>query len=292
MEGYLDLKHMIELLEKDRGLHICIHDIEGVTDCELLKIESENAMHASGFCEAAKSTADGYERCISHKNTANLKAVREKNPFCGYCPYGIFEAVKPVVIDERVVCIIYVGNVTLNREETRKRILKTCLESGVSTDLMLSEAENLICLDDEWICRQTADALDSMIRLLHEKTGVRQNNAYHWVIQRMMDYAEVNFDKNLTLKSMSMLYFMEEKYLGRLFKKQIGVSFNEYVNALRIKRAVRLLKQTKDKVIDIAHQCGYNNVTYFNRVFEKYYHMAPRAFRKENARKDLQFFEF
>lgn len=280
MAEFTCLRDFIGVLEHTAGIKICIHDIDGITGRRLLNIDAKNLMHASSFCDAAKLTPAGYERCVSHKNRANIKAIGEKKPFSGLCPYGLFEAVVPVIIGARPVCIIYAGRIVTDRDRAKERIENTCEKTGVLQSIMKKELEK-IPKDSPEICIKAAEALDTFIRLLYEKSDPGENTGLHWVVMRMTEYADRNFDKNLSLKQMSMLYFMEEKYLGRLFKKQMGKSFGEYVNAARMKKAQELLKNTEKKIIDIAHSCGFNNVTYFNRVFKRFYGISPARYRLE-----------
>jgi len=76
------------------------------------------------------------------------------------------------------------------------------------------------------------------------------------------------------------LFHYNEKYLGRLFKKETGQTFKEYINKKRIQIAQNMLLNTNYTVTEIAVQTGYNNVTYFNRIFKKIKGVTPTAYRK------------
>jgi len=78
---------------------------------------------------------------------------------------------------------------------------------------------------------------------------------------------------------------MNDKYLGRLFRKQLGQTFHEYLNAVRIKRAEELLMLPAKSIISIALDCGFQNVTYFNRIFARQHRMSPTQYRKNSAGK-------
>ena len=71
-----------------------------------------------------------------------------------------------------------------------------------------------------------------------------------------------------------------EKYLGRLFKKEMGISFSEYCIGLRLEKAEESLLKSNDKIIDIALDCGFNNISYFNRVFRKKHNVSPGEYRE------------
>lgn len=66
--------------------------------------------------------------------------------------------------------------------------------------------------------------------------------------------------------------------MGRLFIKEMHMSFHEYCLLLKLQKAEALLLGTKDKIIDIALACGFDNISYFNRTFKKQYGMSPSEY--------------
>lgn len=69
-------------------------------------------------------------------------------------------------------------------------------------------------------------------------------------------------------------------YLARKFKQELGVSPTEYLNELRLRRAALLLRTTALEVIDVAQECGFENLSYFYRLFRTRYGCPPKAFRR------------
>ena len=72
-------------------------------------------------------------------------------------------------------------------------------------------------------------------------------------------------------------------YISKFFKKNIGISFNEYVNRRRVSEACYLLKTTDKSVLEIGMECGYDSLRSFNRNFRLYLNMSPREFQKNTA---------
>ncbi|MCC2727878.1 helix-turn-helix transcriptional regulator, partial [Blautia sp. MSK22_86] len=68
---------------------------------------------------------------------------------------------------------------------------------------------------------------------------------------------------------------------GKMFRKDIGTSLNDYINSLRVEKAKHLLENTNTKVIDIALEVGFDTLPYFSSVFKKYTGVSPAEFRKK-----------
>ena len=89
------------------------------------------------------------------------------------------------------------------------------------------------------------------------------------------------YDKNISLKQLAGMYFVNEKYLGRVFKAETGCTLHQYLNNIRIKRAVAELSGTDKSILDISLDCGFGNVTYFNRRFMREFGMTPTQYRRQ-----------
>ena len=125
-----------------------------------------------------------------------------------------------------------------------------------------------------------AEIIKEYILLCVQRAPEKKEKSYHWAVENIKGYAETYYRNELSLKQLANLYFINEKYIGRLFKKQIGCSFREYLNRIRIEKAAELLINTDMKVIDIAYETGFGNVTYFNRVFASQRGCTPVEYRR------------
>ena len=86
----------------------------------------------------------------------------------------------------------------------------------------------------------------------------------------------------ITLAKVSNYLHINSSYLSKLFKQEMGMSFTEYLNEARIKRSRELLKDTDMEILDIALFVGYEDQSYFTKVFKKIAGKTPRKFRKES----------
>ncbi|ULL17084.1 AraC family transcriptional regulator [Paenibacillus sp. H1-7] len=99
-------------------------------------------------------------------------------------------------------------------------------------------------------------------------------------IYEAIDYCNAHFMKPLTMEGVSANFYISSFHFSRLFKRYTGFNFTEYVNMLRIREAQRLLRETSCKVIEIAEQVGYVNITHFNRKFKEITMMSPMEYKK------------
>ena len=97
-------------------------------------------------------------------------------------------------------------------------------------------------------------------------------------------YIEENYSKKITLDKISKKQHFSPTYFSKLFKKQLGISFTEYLNNVRIDHAKKQLVKTNKSVMEIALDIGYCNGDYLSSQFKNKTGMTPLEFRKQKAR--------
>jgi two-component system, response regulator YesN len=92
-------------------------------------------------------------------------------------------------------------------------------------------------------------------------------------------YVTMNIEKKITLDEVSSYLYLNPSYFSRLFKKEVGETFVEYVTKMKINRAKELLEQTADSVGKICERLGYDNQSYFIKIFKNYAGVTPIEYR-------------
>lgn len=109
--------------------------------------------------------------------------------------------------------------------------------------------------------------------------GQRRNE----LIENIQEYIENNFaNPDLGLGAVSMAFGISEGYVSSLFKKQTQIGFNEYVEKVRMGKAIDLLKEENERresIEVIAEKVGYNSVQSFRRAFKRVYGTSPKNYR-------------
>lgn len=101
-------------------------------------------------------------------------------------------------------------------------------------------------------------------------------------ITKAIQYIKHNYPRNISLQQVADHVNLSSGYLSNLFKKELQVTFVEYLNLYRIERAKELLAHTTMKSYDIAVQVGFSpEYTYFSKVFKKVTGLNPNEYRKQ-----------
>lgn len=88
-----------------------------------------------------------------------------------------------------------------------------------------------------------------------------------------------NYSRHLTRETISSQIGIAEDYLTRIFKKEMGMTLWTYLTGFRLNEARKEILRTGDPVSSIAKKCGFDDHSYFDRVFKKRYSVSPRTMR-------------
>lgn len=99
-------------------------------------------------------------------------------------------------------------------------------------------------------------------------------------IERTIEYMNQSFQKSITLSEVSKLANMTEVSFSRFFKARTGITFMDSLLEMRLGHASRLLIDTTQSVAEVAYNCGFNNISNFNRLFKKKKGCTPKEFRE------------
>lgn len=100
------------------------------------------------------------------------------------------------------------------------------------------------------------------------------------IIREAVHYFEANYQDKALLSNFCKKYHYNLQYMSRRFKKETGLTALEYIQKIRIKKSCALLVGSSFTIREIAHQTGYDDIKFFNRVFYKLVGMTPSEYRK------------
>ncbi len=98
-------------------------------------------------------------------------------------------------------------------------------------------------------------------------------------IEKLYSYIKENFKHKIKLDDAAQMLNMSTVSFTRFIKQRTGKSFVDFVNEIRLGYATRLLIETSNSVSEICYECGFNNISNFNRIFKKKQEVTPSEFR-------------
>ena len=140
-----------------------------------------------------------------------------------------------------------------NKVETLEKNLKDNVSSKNNVNLTVSKNENDV------ICKKKCNA----------------------ILKPALDYIQESYSCAISIDEMASLCNVSPSYFSKLFKKNIGDNFSNYINKVRIKKAKELLEASDVPIINLALDLGFEDCGYFIKVFKRIEGVTPAAYRNE-----------
>lgn len=257
----------IELWEQATGACITLFDCGDIPHG--FGLHRNHYMKNRLFCSTVKAEPQCYKRCLRCKKYANRRGSRAA--FSAFCPYGVQEVVVPLYCRDTLAGVLYISNFTTDVPHSCDRLIS----EGFSAELVDALVQKYPLSLWERLGAHLAKEFTAFAEALPPSTAPIPH-----AVQTAIRIMEQGFGSPLTLESVATECAVHPQHLGRLFTKYTGERFHQMLNRIRIEQAKRLLLKTDQTVLEIAMLCGYENVTYFNRIFKRDCGITPREYRK------------
>ncbi|MBQ3575240.1 MAG: helix-turn-helix transcriptional regulator, partial [Clostridia bacterium] len=200
-------------------------------------------------------------------DSANMLLVLQFSPnFCrDYYPqlsryrilqHHVVQSMNPRLYDELLINFEYMFKCMGDKKEGYQLALMASLNRIASAIVQYGEYENL----------------SSEKKSSEEKMRLR--------LAGIIDYIQKNYTHNISLAELAQRENLDMTYLSHFIRNKLGVTFREYVNRLRLERAVDLVATTNMRMIDICIDCGYSDYRYLNKAFVQEFNMTPAQVRE------------
>ena len=100
------------------------------------------------------------------------------------------------------------------------------------------------------------------------------------LVCNILEYIEDNINDKISISDIVSKFFYNRFYVMKLFKREIGVSINTYINYLRIYNSTKLIKYGNYSVRRIGMMCGFFSIEYFSETFKKVMGVSPLKYKK------------
>ena len=98
------------------------------------------------------------------------------------------------------------------------------------------------------------------------------------LICRILDYIDININKKISIKEIALKFFYNRYYIMKLFKKELSISINNYINYCRIRNSLNDFYNSNYSITRIALNNGFYSLEYFSETFHKIMGVSPRIY--------------
>ena len=249
------LRHIAE--HTDAVVNIdAIHPVFLAAD--ILKLDPDQYVHSGSLCRRMKMEGN-FKTCSANK-TRSLLIAKKRRMFCGICPYGLWELACPVIYNNELAAVIYLGHFkSAVSDEKKKELLKW---GRFAVEFIKTEFDILFSEQPDIFRRRPEMSLAA----------------------RSLAFIEQQYTRDISISELARLLHVNPNYLSGVIHSATGKTFRQLLVEKRVREAEVYLKlHSKMSVSEIAILCGFNDSNYFSTVFKKITGASPSACRKRRA---------
>ncbi|MDD2374385.1 MAG: PocR ligand-binding domain-containing protein [Eubacteriales bacterium] len=240
----------------------------------------------SKICSLIREQSGRYA-CCEECNRRSFETCRQSDRLVIYkCHAGLIEATCAIKLNGVVVGYIMFGQITESTD--KKQLAQQMIEHfQISTE----EAERWYQAVSETKTKSFSQ-VKAASKILEACTYyVLQKDLVALRHERLVDkinaYIDDNLGRNITVADLTADFSISRTKLYEILNQQLGIGIAEYIKRKRMERARQLLIETEMRIAEIAGLLGYDDYTYFSRVFRKEYSLSPRQYRNIYSGKQL-----
>lgn len=282
MQEISDITSVINALRTISGVGVCYYDLKNFFNYYQNGINT-NRGHYCDFCSAAKDLPNGRIACDkSDKLDAVSLADQYRQPFFFECHLGIKELVLPLLRDNILIGIIFIGQCRIEGETNEEFILAQVRDSGGDSNVFKEYLQKLPLLTREKL--RSISLILSLyfdVRIKHtQPIGLPDPSRTLSLAMRAHDYIDHHYNEDISASRIAAHFYVSPAHLARAFRSAYDSTITDYIHAVRIAHAKHLLRVTSASVNSIALNVGYPDVNYFSRIFKNITGATPSQYRK------------
>ena len=245
------------------------------------------AGQSEGYCHFLHSSRKCLDVCMQSDFDA-FRHVREHGePYVYKCPFGLFEAIAPITVNEEVRAYLIIGPVAEPTEDSDGKLIESArkitpewneeaLRARLSHTVRYTEQEMIA------LCNALS------VYAAYFEAGTQLLNSEKSIGQMVKSYIVRNISKKITLSDLSLHTHCSTVTLTEHFKREYGITIMQYLLKKRMQLAEQLLTDNRLSVTDISLQCGFSDVEYFSRCFKQTHGISPSEWRQKQINEQLK----
>lgn len=147
---------------------------------------------------------------------------------------------------------------------------------GIDTEEVMVAAESLFNARDS---KTILDVYENIVNRIIQSCKI--DNEETDIILRIKGIVEKQYMKDISLDYVAKQVHLAPAYVSYIFKQETGQSLIKYITDIKMAKARRFLEDKDMKIVQVGKACGYENQSYFNRLFKNYHGVTPKQYREQ-----------
>ena len=152
---------------------------------------------------------------------------------------------------------------------------------GLSTSFSSVVQQSLKSIEEVNNAEELVDILHLLTQHLAEQAFSFQGIPHFLALKRAEKFIQMNFSRKLSLNEIAAASGLSAPYFSTIFKKEMGENLSTYLNRLRVEKARRLLVETDLPLSKISLSCGFEDQSWFSKIFKSYSGINPAKYRQK-----------
>ena len=290
--------------------------ISAATDMAMLTVDFRGIpvtkhCRCSELCKKIRSHPEFSSVCQKCDSRGGLEAARLGQPYIYLCHMGIVDFAVPIIVNGQYLGAVMAGQVLLdtdNDKDLLEQIVgeksaviasfnKTQLQ-GLYNKLPVMKLDKIKAIAGMIYNLSNYIVEEAILKInLNEKQEIVLQNEYirnnsftlesnggskdNILLRPALEYIENNYSRQITLDGMAAICNISSSYFSKLFKRDIGENFANYINKIRIRKAKELLETSNDSITNISMDLGFEECGYFIKVFKRLEGVSPAVYRND-----------
>ncbi len=296
METIQKLQHYLFELSNKYNATICIKDFSGFMrqDKTIFQALSPFENHSSPYCTYVKSSRKCYRDCLDMIPKILRKCTETRQTFSGFCHAGSYEYVVPIICKDNVLGAITFGCYASESNPEHKNFKALAARHPELDEKLLAqlyqrepkipdkEVMETILLSLEFIASYLASlgncycTTENTAKLLAQPKQKQED----LLVQHALNYIKMHLTQKISIDDIARHCNYSTSYVSRNFNKVVGMNINTYINKLKVEVSKTYLITSNKSIAEIAEIVGFEDLSYYSRVFSSLLGIPPAEFRR------------
>lgn len=234
------------------------------------------------FCKLMKGCKNTRRKCNYTDRKFFEKCAKENEPMVYKCHSGLVEAVIPIHENNVISGYLMFGQIAEKKDlpSLLFKVPEMVTKYGFQSETLETAISNIVCKTPEQI-NAAAKIMEACTNYVMYKELVTHENDR--IFENAKKYIDEHLGEPFDINALCEAVETGRTKLYGIFRKEAKMGISEYLKRRRLHYAKKLLKTTDLKVFEISEKVGFNDYTYFNRVYKERYGISPNKYRKHKT---------